>query len=80
MLKMSQQVTQCMDDTVILRQPMANIVTPNRSAVKLTRSGNNKTCSYGKWKMSSNDSPRANVPPAEAVSNIEPHAAKPDAP
>ncbi len=30
--------------------------------------------------MSSNDSPLENVPPADAVNNIAPHAARPDTP
>ena len=46
MLKMSRQVTQCMDEIVfILLQPIASITAPNKSAAALKKNGNSKTCS-----------------------------------
>ena len=53
--------------------------TPARRIIPLAQVGIKNIVSYGKFKKSKIDSPRENLPPADAVISMKPLAAKPAA-
>ena len=53
--------------------------TPARRIIPLAQVGIKNIVSYGKFKKSKTDSPRENLPPADAVISMKPLAAKPAA-
>ena len=62
----------------IFHRADAVVASPEIKSIPLIAIGISITMSYGKLKMSSNDSPLAKVPPADAVRSIRPLAAMPE--
>ena len=73
------RATQCCTVDWFLRPITARTVvaSPISKMIAVAQIGIKKIVSYGKFSKSTNDSFLVNLPPADAVSNINPLAAKP---